>query len=82
MLGLPKEFIALQELTAVNTFCMLLINIDSDDKAQRRPLEEYYNYLRDIIHTEHVLQILDSNWMRWIGNMPNVQQSGKGVNQQ
>ena len=70
-----KTLLELNEFTAVNTFSMLLINIDSDDKVQRKSLEPYYNYLRDSIHSERVLQILDNNWMRWIGSLPIDRQS-------
>lgn len=69
----------LTEFTAVNTFCMLLTQIDSDDKTQRKSLEEYYNYLRECIRSDHIMKLLDSNWMRWIGVMPSVQPSNREV---
>ena len=65
-----ENLLELNEFTAVNTFSMLLLNIDSDDKIQKKSLEPYYNYIRESIHSERVLQILDNNWMRWIGSLP------------
>lgn len=71
----------LNEFTAVNTFCFLLLQIDSEDKTQRKSMEEYYNYLRECIHAERVLQILDNNWMRWIGSLPVEQPNLRGDKQ-
>lgn len=82
MFGYKKQIdtlLELNEFTAVNTFSMLLLNIESDDKVQIKALEPYYNYLRDCIHSERVLQILDNNWMRWIGSLPIEQQSESKV---